>query len=110
MIPTEAQVVESCLTYLTYRKHFVWRNNTGFTKNTYTRKDGSTAQSVFRAGTVGSSDILGIASDGTMIAVECKKLGNKPTPAQMLFLDEIKKRGGYGIVAYSFSDLQIAGL
>lgn len=61
---------------------------------------------MWRAGVKGGSDILGIAKDGKFIAVECKIKGNKPTALQELFLDEIRSRGGYGIVAYDLKDVE----
>lgn len=108
--PKETQIVNSCISYLIIAGHYVWRNNSGFFKHDYTTKAGIQKRSIMRAGVRGSSDILGISKTGRFIAVECKRKGNKPTPQQALFLDEIKARGGYAVVAYSIDDLQIAGL
>jgi hypothetical protein len=37
--------------------------------------------------------------------VECKIGKNKPTELQEAYLEEIKKRGGVAIVAYSLEDV-----
>lgn len=57
----------------------------------------------------GISDILGIANEamgGKLIAVECKHGYNKPTEEQLQFINEVRKRGGIGIIAYSLSDVE----
>lgn len=108
--PSETEIVNTCISYLLIAGHYVWRNNSGFFKHDYTTKAGIHKRSVMRAGVKGSSDILGIAKNGRFIAVECKRMGNKPTPQQAMFLDEIKQRGGYAVLAYGIDDLQIAGL
>jgi hypothetical protein len=43
--------------------------------------------------------------DGKFIAIECKHGRNKTTPAQDRFLEDVKKRGGYAVVAYDIDDL-----
>lgn len=110
LVASEQSVVNACLDYLTWRGHFVWRNNSGFFTRDYTTKAGIHRRSATRVGKVGSSDIIGIAKDGKMIAVECKREGNVPTEQQESFLAEVKKRGGYAIVATSVDDLQITGI
>lgn len=108
--PKETEIVNSCISYLNIAGHYVWRNNSGFFKHDYTTKAGINKRSIMRAGMKGSSDILGVSKSGRFIAIECKRKGNTPTPQQTVFLDEIKQRGGYAVVAYSIDDLQIAGL
>lgn len=107
---TESNVVAACMDYLLQKGHYVWRNNTGVTKAEYEMKDGTVKKRFWRAGVVGSSDILGIAKDGKMIAVECKKPGKKTTEAQDEFLQKIDKRGGYAIIAFGIDELQEVGL
>lgn len=108
--PTETQIVNACISYLLIAGHYVWRNNSGFFKHDYTTKAGINKRSIVRAGVRGGSDILGVSKDGRFIAVECKRKGNKLTVHQEVFLDEVKKRGGYAVVAYDVADLQVAGL
>lgn len=54
----------------------------------------------------GTSDITGCSKDGRFIAIECKIKPNKPTELQEAYLEEIRKRGGIAIVAYSFEDIE----
>lgn len=99
--PTEKEIQNSILAYLELSGHFVWRNNSGVVK----QQDKYGHTRMWRAGIKGGSDILGVAKDGRMIAVECKRKGNKTTPIQEAFLDEVAKRGGYAKVAYSLDDV-----
>ena len=99
---TEKQIQDIILEYLNISGHFCWRNNTGVM--TATDKYGK--QRMWRAGVKGSADILGIAKDGKMIAIECKRKGKKATAEQLFFLDAIKYRGGYAIVATSLDEVQ----
>lgn len=102
----ETRLVNLIISYLTIKGHFVWRNNSGVVKSDYTNKYGQYKKRMWRAGVKGGSDILGIAKNGKMIAVECKIKGNKPTELQTQFLEEIKSRGGYAIIAYDLEDVQ----
>lgn len=102
----EQALVNQIISYLSYKGHYVWRNNSGVVKSDYTDKAGRYKQRMWRAGVKGGSDILGIAKSGKFIAVECKIKGNKPTELQLLFLEEIKSRGGHAIVAYELEDVQ----
>jgi hypothetical protein len=43
--------------------------------------------------------------DGKFVAIECKIGRNKPTDLQNAYLEEIRKRGGIAIVAYSLDDV-----
>lgn len=110
LVGSEQSIVNACLSYLTMMNHFVWRNNSGFFTRDYTTQQGIRRRSVVRTGIKGSSDIIGIAKDGRMIAVECKRPGGKLTPEQGAFLSEVKKRNGYAVLATSVDDLPIAGL
>lgn len=96
----EKQVVNSIIHYLNGMGHFVWRNNSGMAKI-------QTPQGtrIWRASIVGASDIIGVAKDGKFIAVECKFGKNKASLFQEQFLDDIRKRGGYAVVARDIDDL-----
>lgn len=102
----ENELVKVILEYLNYKGHFVWRNNTGAVKTFYTDRWGAMKQRFLRFSVKGASDIIGIAKDGRMIAIECKVGKNKPTEDQNNFLSEINKRGGIGIVAYDMSIIE----
>ena len=80
------------------RHVFAWRNNTGgFKKNGH----------FYRFGLVGSSDILGVLPDGRFLAVECKRPGNRPTPAQDDFLKQVREKGGLALVVYEVQELNV---
>lgn len=101
----ETELVRLIINTLNSAGHFVWRNNTGLMHMSYTDKKGKSKFRRFMAGIKGSSDILGIASDGKFIAIEAKYGYNKPTESQKAFLKEIDSRGGYAVVAKSVEDL-----
>lgn len=94
----EQALVNQVLAYLKLKGHYVWRQNTGGMYDQHKR--------FVKFGFKGISDIIGIASDGRMIAVECKVGKNKPTRFQEDFLEEIKIRGGYAILCYKLEDLE----
>jgi hypothetical protein len=99
--PTEHEVQLAIQAYLALQGHFCWRNNSGALPDKRGR--------LVRFGRVGSSDILGCHKDnGRLIALEIKRPGMpyKPTPAQLAFLDEITRRGGYAGIATSIDDVK----
>jgi len=102
----ETRLVNLIINTLNGNGHFVWRNNSGVVKNSYTNKKGVSKQRMWRAGVKGGSDILGIAKNGRFIAIECKVKPNKPTVLQEAFLNTIESYGGYAIVAYSLEDIE----
>ena len=52
----------------------------------------------------GFSDLL-ILGYGIVCFCECKVKGNKPSPEQITFLDEMSRRGFLTVVAYSVDDV-----
>jgi hypothetical protein len=96
----ETALVQQVLSYLLLKGHYVWRNNTGATRA------GQFGERFIRYGLPGSADVLGCAKDGKLIAVECKIKPCKPTPLQLDFLEQVQKRGGYAILAYSLTDVE----
>ena len=96
----EKETQKAIIQYLNLSGHYVWRNNSGMVFSEYKGK-----KRMWSVGLKGSSDVIGIAKDGKFIAVEVKSKGNKPTIYQNMFLDEVKKKGGYAIVAYSLEDV-----
>ena len=107
---TETQLVNVCISYLLYKGHYVWRNNSGVTRNVYTNKSGQTRERMWRSGIKGGSDIIGVTKTGKFLAVECKIRPNKLTDIQKNFLSEIYIHGGIAITAYDVSDLENAKL
>lgn len=95
------------LRYLPLRHVFAWRQNQGAMRmpNEPTpygarRRD----RFVKFAGVDGISDIIGIYK-GRFLAIEVKRIGNKPTDDQRAFLERVDKEGGIAIVAYSVDDV-----
>lgn len=101
MNPTENQIQHTILEYLNYVGHYCWRNNTG---SVVLESKGK--QRYFRAGLKGSADILGVAKDGRMIAIEVKRKGGKATEEQLAFIREVASRGGYAMIAYDVADVE----
>lgn len=102
----ESAILSACIKWLWLHGVFCWRNNTGGTKFTYTRKDGSTGHSNVRFGYPGSSDIIGINKHGRMVCVETKREGKGLEPQQEKFRDTILEHGGVFVLARSVDDLE----
>lgn len=82
-------------------RHLVaWmRNNTGIA--TY---GGSKVW--YGVGGRGGSDYIGIVrATGQFICLEVKAPGKVATPAQERFIEDVKKAGGLGVVAYGVEDV-----
>jgi hypothetical protein len=92
MTTPEGTVVAAALRYLQFRGVFAWRNNTGAYKP-------SDSDRYIKYGYRGSADILGITSDGRLLACECKAGKGKLSAYQAAFLAEVERRGGVAIVA-----------
>lgn len=97
----ETQLVHNIIDYLNYRQYFVQRTNSGSVRF----KDSSGRSNFIKLAHAGTSDITGCTPDGKFIAIECKIGRNKPTALQEAYLEEIKKRGGIAIIAYSLDDV-----
>ena len=75
-----------------------WRNNTGALKDREGR--------LVKYGLCpGSSDIIGIMPDGRFLAIEVKRPGKNPTPAQANFIEIVRKYGGIAGVVRSVEEL-----
>jgi hypothetical protein len=99
--PKETALVRACLGLLRLRGAFAWRNNSG----AVVLGQGK-ARRFFRAGLVGSADILGLLPPaGRFLAVECKAGRNKPTAEQVAFLAAVEAAGGLAIVVYDVREL-----
>lgn len=107
---SETQLVRLCISYLLINGHYVWRNNSGVTRSSYTDKFGRKSERMWRSGMKGASDIIGVTRDGKFLAVECKIKPNKPTEAQEAFILEVSNRGGIAVLAYDIDDLEKCGL
>lgn len=98
---SEKQIQNLIVSYLGWRNVFCWTNNSG--SFALSNKDGS--KRYFKAGLKGSADIIGIAADGRMIALEVKTAKGKTTPAQDDFLAQIKLRGGIAGIVRTIEDV-----
>jgi hypothetical protein len=93
----ETDIVRAVLVYLrTVRGFVAWRNNSGG------RKIG---RHFVRWGDVGSADVLAILPGGRLLCVECKRAGNRPTPAQAAWLQLVADAGALAIVTTGVDDL-----
>ena len=92
----ESDLVKSCLEYLTLKRIFHHRNNTG----AFSTSTGG----FYRFGAVGSSDIISVV-DGRYIAIECKVKKNPQSPAQKQFQQELEQAGGKYLLVYSLDEL-----
>lgn len=98
---SEADTQRAILDYLTLKKHFCWRNNSGAMKTEH--------GAFVRFGTPGSPDIFCIW-DGLIYGIEVKSPNGRLSEIQQSFLKEFEKAGGIPIVARSLDDVQAAGL
>ncbi len=97
----ETALVQQVITYLNFKGHFAWRNNTGATRA------GKFNERFIRFGLPGSADIFGVdKATGRFIAIECKVGRNKPTALQEDFLEQVRKRNGIAVVAYNLTDVE----
>lgn len=93
----EAQVQNQVLCYLSAKKIYHWRQNTGSFK---------VNDRYIRSGMKGISDILGILPDGRFLAIEVKRSkGGRVSPEQQAFLQAIKDNNGIALVINSLDQL-----
>lgn len=97
----EQVLVKQIVDFLNYRGHFVQRINSGAIR--INNPNGNNR--FIKLAHAGTADITGCSKDGRFLAVECKIGKNKPTDLQNAYLEEVKKRGGIAIVAYSLDDV-----
>jgi hypothetical protein len=96
---TEGDVMRIVDGFLTMRRIYHWRNNSGAYKD---------KARFIRYGKTGSSDFIGICPDGRFLAVECKRPnGGVLSAAQREFLDAVNRNGGVGIIASSVESLEL---
>ena len=97
---TEGAIQKVILDYLKLKKYLVFKH-----RNVGIYKQATNSYIPLSFGEKGISDVIGCSPQGTFIAVEVKKPGGKPSPDQLRFLEEVKVRGGIGILAYSLDDV-----
>jgi len=98
----EHQTQSAIIQYLTLKKVFFWRNNSGALK---TERGG-----FIRFGAVGSPDIF-VIKNGTIFGIEVKSsINGKLSPNQIAFGGAFEKAGGIYLVAKSVGDIIAYGL
>ena len=100
---TEKDIQKVILEWLTLKKYFCWRNNTGATP--FQKKGGGNY--FVRYGLVGSGDILGLTKTGRFFSIEVKAPGKKPTESQLNFMQAINENGGLAFTAHCLNDVEI---
>jgi len=91
----ERDVLRMCLEYLTAKRIFHYRNNTGAVK---------TEKSFVRFGTPGSPDIVAVV-DGNYIGIECKGSDGKQSELQKIFQSNLERAGGIYVLVRTLEDL-----
>jgi hypothetical protein len=99
--PLERDIQSSICDYLSARRHFFWRNNTGAAKLEGGR--------FIRFGTPGSPDII-VVHVGRPYFLEVKRPGTHQSPEQKAFQAEAEKAGALYAVVRSIDDVQRLGL
>ena len=97
----EKEIQKAILEYLTIKRYFHWRNNSG----AYKTEHGS----FVRYGTPGSPDII-LVKNGFVWGIEVKTERGKLSGHQEAFRLALTEAGGTYLVARSIGDLQRAGL
>jgi hypothetical protein len=101
----EGTLVKAILAYLRSRGIPSWRCNVGAA----TFQDRRGGKRFVRFNPAGTPDILGtIPPTGRLIAVECKRLPNGPTPEQCEFLEMLRSAGAVAVVAFTVADVEEA--
>ena len=102
---SEGNIQNAIMVALSEAGCLIFRNNVG------AWKDPSGRLIRYGVGGKGGSDLLGVASDGAFLAVECKTATRRVRPEQTAFIDAVRKRGGRAGIARSVEDaLKIAGV
>lgn len=104
-IPSEKEVENSIIDALRLRGIYCWKNQSA---GVFDPKNKSFRKLTHRQ-LKGTSDILGILPNGRFLAIEVKKPVKKPrseeslrklaSEDQLVFIDEINKKGGLAFVA-----------
>jgi len=90
----EGELVKSVISLLQAHGFVVFRRNTGAFKASYTTKDGKTRERFVRFSETGAADIYGWqVLSGRHIEVEVKRLGQRPSATQLIWLDQARDAG-----------------
>lgn len=97
----EKEIQKSILQYLSLKRVFHWRNNSGALQ---TQHGG-----FIRFGAVGSPDIF-VIKKGICFGLECKTKKGRLSDGQLLFSEDFAKAGGVYCVVRSLDDVISLGL
>jgi hypothetical protein len=94
MPSTEKETQKAILEYLTWKKIFHYRNNSGtFVRDSH----------MYRFGALGSPDIICVIN-GRYVGIEIKDKKGKQNPNQIEFQKNLEKAGGVYLLAFSVED------
>lgn len=95
---SEQNIQKAIIDYLRIKKYVVFKHHsTGFTV-----REGKVA--AFRYSEKGISDIIACSPQGTFVAIEVKKPGNKPSEDQLAFIKQVILNKGIAFVAHSIDE------
>jgi hypothetical protein len=97
MKPKESDVLHAVKQTLDVMGILYVRNNSGAAQ--------TRAGRFLRFGSPGSADIIACFPGGRFVAIECKRPGEKPTPAQRAWLEKVSRLGGIAIAVDSAKSL-----
>lgn len=97
----EAPIQKAIIDYLTFKRHFFWRNNSGAFKAPH--------GSFIRFGALGSPDIF-LLKEGKLWGIEVKSPTGQLSPYQETFGASLGVNGGKYLVARSVDDVIAVGL
>lgn len=101
----ETKLQRSIMLSISEAGHTVWRNETGrFWAGRVLHRAGSqvtlgNAQMVPCGLAVGSSDLIGLTSEGRFFAIEVKTKTGRASKEQLLFIDAVRASGGIAGIA-----------
>lgn len=95
---SEAEILQTILNYLTLKRIFHFRNNTGAIAASYKGKE-----RFIRFGTPGNADII-LCHEGRFIALEVKSPQGKQSDTQKIFEANLRQAGGYYFICRSLDD------
>lgn len=92
---TAKELTNQIITYLNYRRCYVWRNQTiGLVRgHAYSNK-------------LGVADIVGMTESGRHVEVEVKVGSDKIRPEQQRHSDAVKSKGAIYLIARTFADFE----
>ena|SRR3990167_5550302 len=105
IIATEHETQNAILDWLTAKRIFHYRNNSGAMVSEYHGK-----KRFMRFGKVGSPDIVAVirprgVDHGQYVGIEVKRVGNNLSEAQIAFKEQLEVAGGKWITAYCLEDV-----